>query len=296
LPSWTLEWIKITRLSGTAIGETIRDTVMKPAGMTLLPMIPDKPPPLILTGMGRMLAGVILGGTPEEPIGVAPGASWIGVNIFSRGIAWDSHITQAFQWLLAPGGDPKNAPHVVNCSWASRPEYVTDYLQWEILHNLERAGIFVVFAAGNNGTSGLGSPASYPHAFSVGAVQKAGDSFKAAGFSSKGPVKWQDVVYSKPEITAPGTNIRSTWLNNGYTVLDGTSLAAAHVSGAAALLLESKPGLTPLEIIHTLTQTAYWDPSWNEGGKRPDNSFGYGVLDAYGGSQQPLFPHQGDSL
>ncbi|MDO9535910.1 MAG: S8 family serine peptidase [Bacillota bacterium] len=249
-----------------------------------------KTTPFDSNGHGTHVAGVILGGTPDEPIGVAPGASWIGVNIFSRGIAWDSHITQAFQWLLAPGGDPKNAPQIVNCSWASRPEYVTDYLQWEILHNLERAGIFVVFAAGNNGNSGPGSPASYPHAFSVGAVQKVGDSFKAADFSSKGPVKWQDVIYTKPEITAPGTNIRSAWLNNGYTVLDGTSLAAAHVSGASALLLESKPGLTPLEIIHTLTQTAYWDPSWNAGGKRPDNAYGFGVLDVYEAVNSHSFP------
>lgn len=246
--------------------------------------------PFDLNGHGTHIAGVILGSIPQEPIGVAPGANWIGVNIFSKGTAWDSHITQAFQWLLAPGGDPKNAPHIVNCSWASRPEYVTDYLQWEILHNLERAGIFVVFAAGNNGSSGPGSPASYPHAFSVGALEKKGDSFKVADFSSKGPVKWQGVIYTKPEITAPGTNIRSAWLNSGYTVLDGTSLAAAHVSGAAALLLESKPGLTPLEIMHTLTQTASWDPSWNKDGKRPDNAYGFGVLDAYEAVKSHSFP------
>jgi subtilisin family serine protease len=167
------------------------------------------------------------------------------VNIFSKGLAWDSHIIQAFQWLMAPGGDPQNAPHIINCSWASRPEFAEDHLQWEILYNLEQAGILVVFAAGNNKTAGPGSPASYPHALAVGAVQKNGDKIEIADFSSRGPVEWQGINYLKPELTAPGVNIRSAWLKEDYFTLDGTSLAAAHVSGAAALLLESNPQLLP---------------------------------------------------
>ncbi len=241
---------------------------------------PDKGP-LDTSGHGTHIAGIILGGSPQEPLGVAPGASWIAVNIFTKGYAWDSHIIQAFQWLMAPGGDPKNAPRIVNCSWASRPEYVRDYLQWEILHNLEMAGILVVFAAGNNGTSGPGSPASYPHAFSAGALQKEGERLTIADFSSRGPVNWQGISYTKPEITAPGINIRSSWLDNGYTVLDGTSLAAAHVSGVAALLLESNPDLSPSEIKYILEQSACWDPSWDKLGKRPNNTYGFGLLDAH---------------
>jgi hypothetical protein len=246
--------------------------------------------PRDVNGHGTHIAGVILGGSPQEPLGVAPGARWIAVNIFTKGYAWDSHIIQAFQWLMAPGGDPRNAPRIINCSWASRPEYVRDYLQWEILHNLERAGIFVVFAAGNNGTSGPGSPASYPHAFSVGAVKKEGEAVKIADFSSRGPVNWQGITYTKPEISAPGINIRSSWLNNGYTVLDGTSLAAAHVSGAAALLLESKPDLSPYEIKYILEHAAYWDPSWNALGERPNNAYGFGILDAYEAVKKSALP------
>lgn len=246
--------------------------------------------PRDLNGHGTHIAGVILGGSPQEPFGVAPGARWIAVNIFNKGYAWDSHIIQAFQWLMAPEGNPKNAPRIINCSWASRPEYVRDYLQWEILHNLERAGIFVVFAAGNNGTSGPGSPASYPHAFSVGAVQKEGETIKIADFSSRGPVNWQGIIYAKPEISAPGIKIRSSWLNNGYTILDGTSLAAAHVSGTAALLLESKPELSPAEIKYILQQAAYWDPSWNVLGERPNNAYGFGILDAYEALRKRTLP------
>ncbi len=231
-------------------------------------------------GHGTHVAGIILGGSPQEPMGVAPGAHWIGVNIFDDGTTWDSHITEAFQWLLAPGGDPANAPHIVNASWASRPEYVSDYLQWEILHNLEQAGIFVVFAAGNNGFEGPGSPASYPHAFSAGALKQDGDSVDIAPFSSRGPVKWQGMDYVKPEITAPGTNIRSAWLNGGHAILDGTSTAAAHVSGSAALLLQARPDISPAEIGNSFKQTARWYAAWDNQGARPNGTYGYGLLDA----------------
>ncbi|NMB35888.1 MAG: S8 family serine peptidase [Firmicutes bacterium] len=237
--------------------------------------------PRDLNGHGTHIAGLILGGKPEEPLGVAPGANWIGVNIFSKGLAWDSHIIQAFQWLMAPGGDPQNAPHIINCSWASRPEFAEDHLQWEILYNLEQAGILVVFAAGNNKTAGPGSPASYPHALAVGAVQKNGDKIEIADFSSRGPVEWQGINYLKPELTAPGVNIRSAWLKEDYFTLDGTSLAAAHVSGAAALLLESNPQLLPFEIVSILKKTTAWDPAWNKNGERPNNAYGFGLLDAY---------------
>lgn len=232
-------------------------------------------------GHGTHIAGIILGGSPRQPLGVAPGARWIAVNIFDKGYAWDSHIMQAFQWLMAPAGKPAYAPQIINCSWASRPEYARDYLQWEILHNLESAGILVVFAAGNNGTAGPGSPAGYPHAFSVGALKKEGERVEIADFSSRGPVNWQGVKYIKPEITAPGINIRSSWLNNGYNILSGTSLAAAHVSGAAALLLEARPALSPQEIKSLLQQTASWDPRWDRLGSRPNNAYGFGLLNIY---------------
>ena len=231
-------------------------------------------------GHGTHVAGIILGGSPREPLGVAPGAHWIGVNIFDDGTTWDSHITQAFQWLLAPDGDPANAPQIINCSWASRPEYVSDYLQWEILHNLEQAGIFVVFAAGNNGFEGPGSPASYPHAFSAGALKKEGDAVMIAPFSSRGPVKWHGMNYTKPEITAPGTNIRSAWLNGGYAILDGTSTAAAHVSGSAALMLQAYPDMSPAEIGYSFKQSARWFSAWNALGAKPNGTYGYGLLDA----------------
>ena len=255
----------------------------------------DSPEPYDDHGHGTYIAGIILGGTKDDPLGIAPEASWIGVNIFSDGYAWDSHITQAFQWLLAPGGNPDAAPDIVNCSWASRPEFVEDYLYWEILYNLEKAGVLVFFAAGNNGEEGPGSPASYPHAFSAGALKQtdgADGSYEAADFSGRGPVHWQDNYYTKPEVVAPGVSIVSTWPGDDFAVHDGTSTATAHLSGAAALLLGARPGLTPAEVKYLLTSTAYWDPLWDQEGKRPNNVYGYGLIDAYAAvkSDSPLPP------
>ncbi|HHU76180.1 MAG TPA: S8 family serine peptidase [Firmicutes bacterium] len=244
-------------------------------------------------GHGTHIAGIILGGTRERPIGVAPEAHWIAVNIFSDGYAWDSHIAQAFQWLLAPGGDPARAPQIINCSWASRPEFAEDLLHWEILYNLEKAGILVVFAAGNNGIEGPGSPASYPHCFSVGALKQTGDDLTIADFSSRGPVNWQDLSYIKPELVAPGVKIVSTWPGNSYSVLDGTSTAAAHLSGAAALLLQAKPELSPSEVKYLFKSTATWHPAWDASGPRPNSVYGYGLLNAYAAAMdEPFSPDE----
>lgn len=74
-----------------------------------------------------------------------------------------------------------------------------------------------------------------------------------ADFSSKGPVS---PFYIKPDIVAPGVMINSTYLNNSYNLATGTSFAAPHVTGAAALLLELHPDLKPQEIASLLINTA----------------------------------------
>ncbi len=74
-----------------------------------------------------------------------------------------------------------------------------------------------------------------------------------ADFSSKGPVS---KFYMKPDLVAPGVMINSTSIDNSYNVSTGTSFAAPHVSGAAALLLERDPDLKPREIASLLVITA----------------------------------------
>ena len=77
-----------------------------------------------------------------------------------------------------------------------------------------------------------------------------------AQFSSRGPVS---PFYVKPDLAAPGAFINTTQAGGGYNFTSGTSFAAPHVAGAAALLLERSPGLRPEEVRSILVSTA--DPS-----------------------------------
>ena len=89
-----------------------------------------------------------------------------------------------------------------------------------------------------------------------------------AYFSSRGP---SSPFYLKPDIVAPGVLINST-SHNGYSYVSGTSFATPHVTGAAALLLEKNPSLTPLEIKSILVTTA--DPASDSYGERLPNEIG----------------------
>ena len=223
-------------------------------------------------GHGTHTMGTMVGDDEAgNRTGVAPGARWIAVKMFNnQGYTYESWIHAAFQWVLAPEGNPDLAPDIVNCSWGSDISGDTRFRS--DVTALRSGGILPVFSAGNYGPSPytIGSPASYPEALSVGAVDQ--DKFIAL-FSSRGPSPWNEV---KPELTAPGVQIRSTFPGNGYATASGTSMAAPHVAGLAALLLQSNPLLTPDEIEDILQKTA--EPL---GAVIPNNDFGWGLVNAY---------------
>jgi bacillopeptidase F len=83
----------------------------------------------------------------------------------------------------------------------------------------------------------------------------------------------------KPEISAPGVGIRSSYNNGGYATAQGTSMAAPHVSGAAALLLSANANLDVDELQQVLIDTAIplTDPAYPEW---PNYGYGYGLVDA----------------
>ncbi len=223
-------------------------------------------------GHGTHTMGTIVGGGAPA-IGVAPGARWIAAKIFNdQGIGYDSWIHAAFQWALDPDGNPAtdDAPHVVNNSWSSadgsnetfRPD----------IQALLAAGILPVCSAGNGGPGPrtIGSPGSYPEALAVAALDNAD---YVAIFSSRGPSPWGEV---KPEIAAPGVQIRSSIPDGGYAKAEGTSMAAPHVAGVAALLLQAKPELTVTDVEQIILNTAV-----PLGASIPDNETGWGRVDAY---------------
>jgi len=155
----------------------------------------------------------------------------------------------------------------------------------KVVETMRAAGQKLVAAAGNNG-AGCGSvrnPISMHDAvFSVGAHNITGT---IAGFSSRGPVIPDGSGRLKPDISAPGVAVRSTWLNRRYNTIQGTSMASPHVAGAVALLWSAVPSLIG-DIDRTeqiLIKSAIPVPANNcgEGDSAvvPNNTYGYGRLD-----------------
>jgi uncharacterized repeat protein (TIGR01451 family) len=219
-------------------------------------------------GHGSHTMGTLIG---SGGIGVAPGARWIAVRGFdSEGFAFDSWLHAAFEWLLAPNGDPNLAPRIVDNSWGNSESALTTFQR--DLEALRAAGIFALFSVGNDGPSegSVGSPASLPGAFAVGASDQDDE---IAQFSSRGLSPWGEV---RPHVVAPGVNVRSAMPGGAYKEMQGTSMAAPHAAGVVALVLSARPDLTITQTAYILTSTAV-PLSF----VIPNNDSGYGRVDAY---------------
>ncbi|WP_179298790.1 carboxypeptidase regulatory-like domain-containing protein [Evansella halocellulosilytica] len=247
-------------------------------------------------GHGTHVAGSAVGGGSGEPIGVAPEAEWIAAKIFNdAGSTTTSAIHAAFEWFMAPGGDPEMAPHVVNNSWGNANSYNTEF--YDGVQAWVAAGIFPLFAAGNNGPGSetIGSPASFPESFAIGATDV---NDQIAGFSSRGPVFWDDgdgerKRYLKPEVSAPGHEIYSAWPTargeGAYNTISGTSMATPHVAGAIALLLQAKPELSLDEVVELLEVTARGEGHM---GTLPNDLYGHGIMNIYQAVTEASFSGQ----
>lgn len=242
--------------------------------------------PVDANGHGTHTMGIMVGKTEAETLGIAFGAKWIAAGVIDRGKNFDqtvADILQAFEWSIDPDGDPEtidDVPDVINNSWgiplAAKPP--CDQTFWSAIDNVEAAGIVVVFAAGNEGPSlmSLRTPAdratSSTNSFSVGAVDAQVNGYPIAPFSSRGP-SGCDGISIKPEICAPGVQVRSSYLNGTYKTLNGTSVAVPFISGAVALLREFNPEATAEEIKNALLLSAT-----DLGSAGEDNDYGWGLL------------------
>jgi len=228
-------------------------------------------------------------------IGMAPGAKWIGCRNMERGWGTAATYLECFQWFLAPtdlndqNPDPSKAPDVINNSWYSdASEGTTNLFVFQTaVENLRAAGVVVVVSAGNEGSgcSTITSPAIYDASFSVGATDS-GDNI--AGFSSRGPVTVDGSNRLKPDVSAPGVNIRSSVPVNSYAGgWSGTSMAGPHVVGLVALLLSAHPELrghvdTIEHIIESSAVPRTDSQSCGDipGTDVPNNTYGWGRVDA----------------
>lgn len=249
-------------------------------------------------GHGTHTMGTMIGENGSNQIGVAPDAKWIGCRNMERGWGTPSTYLECFEWFLAPtdlNGENANtelAPDIINNSWHCTEDEGCDnsnYVFMEnAINNLRSAGIVVVSSAGNSGPNcnKINSPPGFFNSsFTVGASNSLDT---IAGFSSRGPTTGYGNNLLKPNIVAPGVMVRSSTYDsdNSYGIKSGTSMAAPHVTGAIALLIDAFPSLKghPEDIESVLEQSALYldtDQSCNgiNGTEIPNNTYGYGRLD-----------------
>ncbi|MEU2022184.1 S8 family serine peptidase [Streptomyces sp. NPDC016469] len=194
-------------------------------------------------GHGTHTMGTMVG---KGGVGVAPNATWIAAKGCETDTCNDSTLLLAGQWILAPtdhnGRNPRPdlAPDIVNNSWGADDPTTTFYQ--DIVEAWNSAGIFEAFAAGNDGDgitcSTTHPPGAQVTSYGVGAYASTG---KIAPFSGFGPSLVDGS--QKPNISAPGVDIRSTWPGSTYNTISGTSMATPHLAGAVALLWSGAPSL-----------------------------------------------------
>jgi serine protease AprX len=261
-------------------------------------------------GHGTHTMGTVVGEDGQgNQIGMAPGARWMGCRNMEEGWGTPATYLECFEFFLAPyplggtpaDGDPGLAPHVVNNSWSCPPAEGCDTGTLEAaVVALRQAGIVVVVSAGNSGSScGTVSspPALYRQSFTVGNFDHA--SGQIAISSSRGPVTYGGQTYNKPDITAPGTMIRSSVPGGAYGQSSGTSMAAPHVTGAVALLLSARPSLIgDVESIEERLRDTAEPKTTTQGcggdgpADVPNNVWGWGILDALAAIQGQAGRHR----
>ncbi|MBI2550334.1 S8 family serine peptidase [Candidatus Woesearchaeota archaeon] len=244
-------------------------------------------------GHGSHVAGIITAdGVDAKAKGVAPAAGVIAGKVLSAsGSGFFSDVVAAIYWAVdgedgvagnvcttdnSTGetictNDDFNADAISMSLGTSQPYTYKGFCD-TVLPDLTNAikyardrNVIVVVAAGNSGGAGVSIPGCISYSTTVGAVDSKD---KIATWSGKG---------SAVDISAPGVNIFSSWLNNEYKTASGTSMATPMVSGTVALVKLAHPEYTVDQLEQSLFKTA---KDLGKAGK--DTSYGWGRVDAYG--------------
>jgi len=274
--------------------------------------------PMDAQGHGTHCAGSVASdGTAGSQCGVAPDAQMLCCRV--RTVAdttAENQVWQAMQFVVSPPLSPTNGGDLITMSLGWRYAWSPRVATWRTAcNNTGAAGVIMIVAAGNErGVDippyGLRCPGSVPspwrhpqngatgalsNVVSVGATD-INDAI--ATFSSQGPVRWDTVTgyndypyppgLTKPDVSAPGVNIKSCAYNNNNGYADGwngTSMATPHVAGTVALMLQKNPYLTRAQIDSILQTTAV-----DLGIAGKDNDFGAGRIDALAAVNATPYP------
>ncbi len=215
-------------------------------------------------GHGTHVAGIVAAlNNTIGVVGVGPQVDLYAVKVLNAaGSGYLSDIIEGLDWAI------QNGMQVVNMSLGTSVD-VPSFR--EAVQRVYQAGIIQVAAAGNTGGSVV-YPAAYPEVIAVSATDQ---NNQIASWSSRGP---------EVDLSAPGVSIYSTYKGSRYATLSGTSMAAPHVSGVAALVL-SVPSkcdfdlngvCSPAEVQQRLEQTAL-----DLGTPGKDDLYGSGLVNAF---------------
>ncbi len=203
-------------------------------------------------------------------IGVGPQINLYAIKVLgANGSGYLSDVIEGIQWAI------NNGMQVVNMSLGTTADIQSFHNAVIVAKN---ANIVLVVVAGNSGSS-VDYPAAYPETIAVSATDK---NNQIASSSSRS---------SEVDLAAPGVSIYSTYKGTGYKTLSGTSMAAPHVTGAAALVIN-----TPIAgSTYDLNGNGIWDSlevqqklqdrATDLGASGFDNLYGWGLLNIYNAVQ-----------
>ncbi len=219
---------------------------------------------------GTHTAGTIVGGNASGlAIGVAPEAQLVSALVLMRGSGTVYQIIKGIEWAIS------QKVRILNLSlggvgYSSIYEYA--------LTRVVAAGVLPVCSIGNEGLAVTGSPGNIASACGVGAIDSDG---QPASFSGGGSIGLynklgQLLEVHKPDVVAPGVAVYSSLPQGRWGELNGTSMAAPHLTGIAALLIQAKPSAPLTDLLQAIYSTAK-HPTAKDG--RRDSRFGRGVID-----------------
>jgi len=220
-------------------------------------------------GHGTHVAGIIAAVDNDiGVIGVAPKVEIYALKLYTRDYR---EVLAAIDWAVDHG------IRIISMSFDFSSDPPGLHAACDYANN---NGVFLVAAAGNAGINSIAYPARYDSVIAVGAIYSNGTRWN---WSNTGP---------ELDYVAPGVNILSTFLNEGYAVDSGTSMAVPHVTGTAALVMASK-----MDPDYDFNGDGIWHNSavllkfqeWvlDLGPSGWDSEYGSGLVNAWGNCQRP---------
>jgi len=214
---------------------------------------------------GTAMAAVIAANS--QLLGIAPSVKLISARAFGmpkgggKATATTFAILKSMQWSFERGA------RIFNLSFAGPP----DPALMKGLDALAARDVVMVAAAGNAGPNTPPAyPGAHPGVIAVTATDKSDVLFAMANNGKY------------VALAAPGVDVMTATPGNRYELMSGTSVAAAHVTGVVALMMEKDPGLNPATVRQKLADSAI-----DLGPEGPDADYGAGLVDALGALEQP---------